>query len=241
MWAELPLAVVVAVAFFVETITGFGGTVVAVALASFFVPVREYLPAHVSVNILLSSWIAVRDRASIDWSLLGRRVLPAMLLGFPLGAWAFSGLSEHARAFEAAFGAFVASVGAWRLLAPGRTLGPVAANGTLGLAGIVHGAFGTGGPMVVMAISRLGLDKHAFRATLSALGVVLSVGLLAVYAHDGVLGVQSARTSVVLVPGLIVGLALGQRVHARVDAGRFRRGVDATLTLAGLLILARNL
>lgn len=241
MGAEAALAAAVAVAFFVETITGFGGTVVAVALASFFVPVRDYLPAHVTVNVLLSAWIAARDRASIDRALLLQRVLPAMLLGFPLGAWAFSGLSAHAHGFEAAFGAFVALVGTWRLLAPGRTMGPRLANATLGLAGVVHGAFGTGGPMVVMALSRLGLDKHAFRATLSALWVVLSVFLLAVYAHDGVLGRDSFRLSAWLVPGLAVGMVLGQRVHARVDAERFRRGVDATLALAGVLILVRSL
>ncbi len=235
------LALVVAVAFLVETVTGFGGTVVAVALASFFMPVREYLPAHVPVNLLLSTWIVARDWTAVDRPLLLRRVLPAMVLGFPLGAWVFSGLSEHHGALEAAFGAFVASVGAYRLAGPVAMLGPVATQGTLAAAGVVHGAFGTGGPLVVIALSRLGLDKATFRATLSALWMVLSCFLLALYAREGVLGENSARASAVLVPGLLVGSVAGQWLHARIDAERFRRAVDGMLLVAGLLLLGRNL
>lgn len=239
---ELLLATLVAVAFFVETVTGFGGTVVAVALASFLLPVREYLPAHVAVNVLLSAWIAARDAAAIDRALLLRRVLPAMLIGFPLGALAFTRMGTQTGRLEAAFGAFVAAVGAWRLLGPvGGAAGPARIGATLVSAGVVHGAFGTGGPLVVIAISSLGLDKRSFRATLSALWFLLSFALLAVYAWDGALGAASLRTSLVLVPGLIVGTLLGQRVHARVDPLRFGRAVNGMLLLAGLLLLARNL
>ncbi|MBM4392789.1 MAG: sulfite exporter TauE/SafE family protein [Deltaproteobacteria bacterium] len=235
------LALVVTVAFLVETVTGFGGTVVAVALASFFMPVREYLPAHVPVNLLLSTWIVARDWAAVDRALLFRRVLPAMVVGFPLGAWAFSGLSAHHGVLEAAFGGFVALVGACRLAGPVAMLGPVATQGTLAAAGVVHGAFGTGGPLVVITLSRIGLDKATFRATLSALWIVLSFLLLALYAREGVLGEDSARASLVLLPGLLAGGLAGQWVHGRIDAERFRRAVDGMLLLAGLLLLWRNL
>lgn len=237
----IALAAVIAVAFFVETLTGFGGTVVAVALASFFMPVREYLPAHVPVNLVLSIAIVARDWNHVDRATLLRRVLPAMAVGFPLGAWAFSRLAEHQGALEAAFGAFVAVVGAWRLLGPTHELGRVATMGTLAAAGVVHGAFGTGGPLVVVAISRLGLDKQSFRATLSALWCVLSVFLLAVYAGEGVLDEESGRRSLWLVPGLVAGSLLGQVAHARIDPVRFRRAVDAMLVVAGCLLLWRNL
>ncbi|MFZ5478404.1 MAG: TSUP family transporter, partial [Myxococcota bacterium] len=112
---------------------------------------------------------------------------------------------------------------------------------TLGAAGVVHGAFGTGGPLVVMALAGLGLDKRVFRGTLSALWALLAVGLLASYALAGALTRESFVTSLMLAPALAVGLLLGQRVHARLDPARFRAAVDVLLLLAGVVMLARTL
>lgn len=238
---DLPLLeAIVALAFFVEATTGFGATVVAVALGGAVLPVRELLPAFVPVNLVLSLFVVGSDRAAVDRPTLSRRVLPAMLLGFPVGALGFRLLGERAGALEVAFGLFVVAVAALRLLgiaAVGRRGGAAA----LGLAGVVHGAFGTGGPLVVMTLGALGLEKRVFRATLAAIWALLAPFLLGSYALAGALGPESLRLSALLLPAMIAGLVLGQKAHARLDPARFRLAVDALLLAAGGVLLARTL
>lgn len=226
---------IVAGAFFVEAVTGFGATVIAVAIGGAVMPIRELLPALVPVNLALSLALVSKDLEAVDRRLLFGRVLPLMLAGFPVGALAFRWLGARAGALEVVFGVFVVAVAVLRLLGATIRGGPA----TLALAGVVHGAFGTGGPLAVMALS--GLDKRAFRATLSALWALLSCALLTSYALAGSLGVESLTRSLWLSPAMLVGLGLGQIVHARLDPGRFRVAADALLLVAGGVLLARTL
>jgi uncharacterized membrane protein YfcA len=95
--------------------------------------------------------------------------------------------------------------------------------------------------MIVSVLGRtLGDDKSRFRATLSALWLVLNGALAVSYAVDGSLGRGSLARSLSLVPALLAGLWLGERIHARVRGPSFRRGVFALLVVAGTVTIARN-
>lgn len=247
------LAVSVALAFFLEAVTGFGGTLVAVSLGGALMPVRELLPAILPLNLVVSTIIVGRDHAAVDVPLLFRRVLPAMLLGFPVGAVLFQWLGARSGALEGALGLVVLGVTGTRLWAAHTSIptrselthgGPQAAGrmiAALGLAGVVHGAVGVGGPIVVMTLGRLGLDKHVFRATLSALWALLGVALLVSYGLAGVLDAASLHLTLVLAPAMVLGLVAGQLVHARLDPARFRTAVDALLVAAGVVLVGRSL
>lgn len=232
---------VVAGALIVEAVTGFGATVLTVAVGSLVLPIAELLPAYVPVNLLLSVGVAWRDRARVDRPLLLGRVLPAMLLGMPLGMWIFARLGAHAGAAELAFGLFVVAFALFRLLAREPARGALGAGGlaTLGAAGLVHGAFGTGGPLVILAIGRLGLDKGRFRATLAALWLLLSLPLLASFYAQGSLGAASATRSLALLPALAVGSIAGQFLHGRVSQATFARLVYGLLLVAGGVLVLR--
>ena len=81
----LPLATLVLLAIALESIVGFGATVLVVALGTWILPVQLLLPVYVPVNMVLSASIAWRDRASIDVELLKRRVLPLAAAGLAVG------------------------------------------------------------------------------------------------------------------------------------------------------------
>lgn len=240
------LELVVVLAFLVEAVTGFGATVIAVALGSFFVPVAGLIPAFVPVNLLLSIFVAARDRGHVDVRLLAGRILPAMLCGIPPGMYLFTLLGRHSGAVEVAFGAFVVILAVARLIGLARRSNPPAlstpaALTTLGAAGLIHGAFGTGGPLVILFLSRLGLDKSTFRATLAALWMTLSVPLLVGFWVQGRLGPESAALSLRLLPALALGLGVGQALHHRVQPDSFLRLVYLLLAVAGLFLCARAL
>jgi uncharacterized membrane protein YfcA len=101
-------------------------------------------------------------------------------------------------------------------------------------AGVVHGLFSSGGPLLVWALGRSPIEKSAFRATLSAVWVVMASTLTLAYAWNGRVGRSSLAASAALLPVLAVSLAAGEWLHRRLDGERFRALVYSLLLVAGL-------
>ncbi|MCC6527300.1 MAG: sulfite exporter TauE/SafE family protein [Polyangiaceae bacterium] len=244
----LGLAGIVALAFTIEAALGFGATVVTVALGSMLLPLDTILPAFVPCNVLLSGYLVTRYRTAVDLRLVARRVFPPVLLAMPLGMLAFARLDE--RTLKIAFGAFVVLLATAELLGDrgaasgrkARPLGRLAALAMLATGGVVHGAFGTGGPMVVYVLGReLGSDKARFRATLSVIWLVLNAVLVASYAVGGHLDAASLTTTAWLALPLLGGMVAGEWIHGRIPAASFRVAVFALLGLVGAVLVVRNL
>ncbi|MEO7327102.1 MAG: sulfite exporter TauE/SafE family protein [Minicystis sp.] len=244
MPTTLVLLAVVFVAFTIEASLGFGATLITVTLGMFLVKVSELLPAYVPVNMLLSTYLAVRYRQQIAWGFLFRRVVPLMAVGLPLGLWGAARVDESL--LKRAFGAFVIVLSALELgrarpvegAAPTR-LRPFDALVLL-VGGVVHGAFGTGGPMAVYVAGRTLTDKAVFRASLSLLWVVLNVVLVGTYAARGEIGLASLERSAGFAVALVAGIVVGEQLHRRVPAQRFRGVVFGMLLAAGAVLLLRG-
>lgn len=237
------LSAVVVAAFTVEATLGFGATVIAVALASSVLrlPLGEMLPSFVPVNLALSTLLAARSFRDADWRLLCLKILPAMLVGLPAGMWAFSSLPEAM--LRRGLGAFLLVLSAPLLFLKAREpkpLAPALSWGLLGLAGVLHGAFATGGPMVVFVLSRSPVSKATFRATLSLLWALLAVVLLARWTWSGTLTMSTFTLSAQLLPAMLIGLVVGNVIHGKVDERRFRLFVNVMLFVFGLLLLVRS-
>jgi uncharacterized membrane protein YfcA len=241
------LGVVVLAAFAVETALGFGATVVAVALGAFVAPINAVLPPFVVLNVALSSYLVARYRREVDRRLLFARVVPWMGLGLPLGALA--GRVLGAAGLRLAFGVFVVALSAVELrrgragasAEPAPPPSRIAGSALLVAAGVVHGAFATGGPLAVYVAGREIGDKARFRATLAALWLLLNAALLGLYAAEGRLGGASPALAAALAPALGAGILLGERIHRRVPVALFRTLVFVLLLGAGLLLAARAL
>jgi uncharacterized membrane protein YfcA len=231
------LAVIVAGAFAVEAATGFGATVIAIALGVHLFPLDALLPVLVPLGLVLSATIAWRERAHLDRSLLLRRILPLMTVGLLVGLSLFESASNET--LRRAFGAFVVGVSAlelWRARGAGTAsppLAPTAEGAALIGAGVIHGLFSTGGPLLVYALGRTAIPKRTFRATLSTLWLVMGTVLSAAYAWNGHLGAATLSATAALLPVLGLALLAGNWLHHRLDEDRFRTLVYSLLLLAG--------
>lgn len=240
----LLFGLVVAVSFTVEAALGFGATVVAVSLGAFLLPIDTILHAFVPLNLALSLVLVTRNRRDVDRRFLVTRVLPFMAVGLPVGFFGLAAVDERtARLVLGAFVAWLAAVELWRArrpgLAPLASLSPLRRGLVLWLAGVVHGAFATGGPLVVYVVGRTLTDKGVFRATLSALWLALNLVLLVGFAARGSLDVESGTRSLAGLPFLALGLLVGEALHRRVSAAVFRRLVFTLLFVAGTLLMLR--
>ena len=62
--------------------------------------------------------------------------------------------------------------------------------------------------------------------------------LVAGYALHGALTPEVGRTALLMLPPTGLGMLLGELVHRRLDAGRFRTAVYSTMLAGGLTLLA---
>jgi uncharacterized membrane protein YfcA len=103
-------------------------------------------------------------------------------------------------------------------------------------AGITHGLFASGGPLLVYALGDIQLDKSRMRATLLVVWFTLNSCLSLLFLVDGTL-LPSLPRLVFYLPLLVVGVLLGEYLHHRLNEQRFRQLVYSLLAITGALLM----
>jgi len=238
------LAAIVAGAFLIEAAAGFGSIVVALTVGALLFPVGQLLGWLLPLNIALSTYLVVRGWKALDRRFLLKNMLPLMAVGLVGGTLLAHGM--EAGWLKPVFAVLVLVLATWEL-AKGLTLQaltplPAGARTTALLgAGLVHGVFATGGPLAVFVAGRELSGKAAFRATLSALWLILNLLVLPRLVLEGAVTRSSLGVSAFLLVPLAVGIAAGEALHARLDEKRFRLVVAGLLLVAGGILLTTSL
>jgi uncharacterized membrane protein YfcA len=215
--------------------------IIAVALGALFFPIEQILPPLVAVTLFQATVISIKYRRGIDMRLLFRGILPLVVVGMPLGFWLYR-VAEDAL-LKQIFGAFVCLLALIELVnleraqTSNRDLGLPKRAALLIGAGITHGLYACGGPMVVYVASREITDKFVFRSTLHALWVVLDVVMLTLFLAEGAYDVEAAKLTGILVPPTIVSMFAGVWVYERINPKLFRTLVYAMLLVAGAALV----
>jgi hypothetical protein len=235
----IAITTVALVAFATEGAIGFGGTVLCVSIGAQLLPLHVLLPAFVPLNLVLSAWLLGRGLPVVAWRMLAVDVAPPVAVGAAIGLAAFHLPGQ--RWLILAFAVFVIGLAALQLARPADgELGRGARLALLGLGGIAHGLFGTGGPMIVYVVRRQLPDKRAFRSTLAVLWLVLNTALLVNFASSHLYSRPVAETSVAVAVAIVPGLLIGDRIHHRLDPARFERAVWVLLLVAGVALATRS-
>nr|WP_286675155.1 sulfite exporter TauE/SafE family protein [Pseudomonas subflava] len=226
-------------AYTLEAVTGFGSIVIALSLGALLLPIEQLLPVLVPLNIGMTGYLVWRHRAQIDRRLLLGTILPGMVAGTALGYLLLPYLD--AALLKRGFGVLILWFSGrelWRLRhAAALPVRPqwLTRLFTLG-AGLSHGLFASGGPLLVYGLAGTTLDKARFRATLVSVWFTLNSLLTAAFLVDGRL--QPALPQVLAyAPLLLVGLWLGEHLHRRFDERHFRIAIYALLLVTGTLLL----
>lgn len=245
---ELPLvlfAVVIFASYAVQTVVGFGSMLICVTLGAQLLDIREVVTLAVPISIFQTGYIVARHHRGIDRGLLFKRILPLMSVGTLIGFLVFADAAGGW--LRIAFGSMILVLAAreiWMMRdaeaaasrpPPHRAVSIAAIFG----AGLIHGVFATGGPLLVYAIGREGLDKHAFRSTLSAVWLALSLVLIASFAVDQRYDAETGMKLLVLAPAIPLGIGVGEWLHHRVDERRFKAVLWALLVAAAISLIVK--
>ncbi len=243
--AFLLLSLIVLVAYTTEALAGFGSMVIALTLGAQLYPIEMLVPVLVPLDVMLNAYIVSRHHGFVAWGFFFKRIAPLMAVG--LGAGIAVASAIEGGTLRIAFGVMVVVLSLAEIVrqlrpyrkGPAAVMGPVASAICVGGAGVIHGIYATGGPLLVYAVGRSSLSKSAFRSTLATVWLTFNSVLIATFAVEGHLGAAELQKTGSFVPILIVGILLGEWGHRRIDERRFRLVVFTLLLIAGVTILAR--
>lgn len=231
------VALIVFFAFFTQAAIGFGAMVIAMTLSALIYPVTTLLSWFVPLVILLSAYLLIRHHDHIDWRLFFRRILPGMGVGMVLGQALFYNLNTEL--LKTALGALVIFLAGRELLRRKAPTRAVALLPWTFAAGIVHGIFATGGPLLVYALNAQALDKAVFRSTLTVVWMAMALVLATSYLLSGQLSQDDLPQIGTLAAILPLSILAGEWLHQRIDAERFKTAINWLLVFCGIVLLIR--
>jgi len=222
-----------------QSISGFGSTVVAVTLGAHFFPLFVLIPSLVLLDLLLNGYLTFRYAGHIQHRLLWTRIIPFMAAGVAAGLVLFDLLAGDI--LKQMLGLFVMVISVKEMLSlftkSQKAVHPVVQKVFFVLAGVIHGLYASGGPLVVYAASRLPLDKTAFRAVLTTLWSFLSALMTLYFIQNGQWTGETAKLTLILLPSVTAGLAAGEILHKRLTEQHFRFFVYIVLFAAGATLI----
>jgi len=237
------MLVLVAVAHAVQTASGFGAGLVLITIGAHFLDLPTLLALVLPLSLVQTSWIAVRNRQFIAWRTLLMRVVPLMGTGVAVG-YLVSGQLVGTPMLKQLLGGIVVLLAGrelrllWRAVDERPATGASAASlAAMFCAGVVHGVYATGGPLLVYGLGREGLDRVRFRATITTVWLLMNIALVATFAVEGRYTSPLLFQLGLLTLALPIGIFAGERVFSGVDERTFKIGIYGLLMLAGLPLL----
>ncbi len=225
--------------FTTQIATGFGANVIAIALGSLFLPIETMLPILVSLNVVMTSSTITKIGVHIHKPTLFKLIFPLMLAGMILGIALLDYLSNtHLKHLLACLVLWFSIRESYKLytMSEQKPKGKFWQGSWTFVAGIMHGLFVSGGPILVYALSRTSLNKAQFRATLIATWLGLNSFYAVVLWHKGVLENYYVQIAYYL-PVLLLSLFAGQFIHKRINEILFKKVVYALLALSAIILL----
>lgn len=219
----------------IQGITGFAGTLIALPFAILLVDLETAKQVLNFLGLVASIAILIKDHRSISWSGV-RKILTWMITGLIIGIASYE-VAPRA-VLMVCLPLFVIAIAVRGLIKvigheQLRTRGPAPARDAACLvaAGIVHGLFVSGGPLLVAYATDRLPEKQRFRATLSACWIALNSIILVQAALCAKLTAPMMGYMAFSLLPMAAGVAVGGSLLKRMDQRTF-------MLISYLLLLA---
>ena len=226
------IASAMAIAAFVQSISGFGLALLSVPLMSLFDDVRLSVVVVNLIGLVTTSAQAWKEREHAD-APLAIRVTVAAIIGMPLGLVAFLFMSETY--LKVGLGIVVLFV--TLLLMRGFTLRSTTRTADWllgGASGALSTSVGTNGPPLVFLFQARQMPQEIFRATISRVFILSNIVTVIIFASAGKITVDSIVAAAVSLPVLVIAISAGFWTRRFVNQQRFRILVLTLLVISGL-------
>ncbi|MDO8390009.1 MAG: sulfite exporter TauE/SafE family protein [Actinomycetota bacterium] len=225
------VGVAVGVAAFVQVIAGFGFALLCMPIMTLAIPVEKAVVVSTLLSTVTTSWQSWFLRKDADPPLVKRLTISAYV-GMPLGLVILEVVSDGALKVVLGVSVLLATF----LLARRLDLRHVGTGLDVAagfLSGVLNTSLSTNGPPLVFDLHARHLDAARFRATISAVFALCSVGALALFIGRGKVTPEGVHAALIALPAWLVGQSIGWPIRKHMHGERFRVLVLCLLAAAG--------
>lgn len=233
-------------------ITGFAGTILAMPFGIMLVGYDVAKPVLNVLAILSGLYILLGRYKNVNWRELAK-IVAVMAAGIFGGIYIRGLFIGREQLLYKALGIFVvvlALQGLYKSLRPApakvRTvskpengLSKLLLDLVLVAAGIVHGMFVAGGPLLTSYMTKKEMDKETFRATISTCWVFLNSLILVSDIRAGLWTPYLLRLQLISIPFLLLAMWIGSKLVARMSQQLFMKITYILLFVSGISLLVK--
>lgn len=231
---------VIFIANIIQGITGFAGTILAMPPSLMLVGYTTAKPILNVLGLLSGVYVFIGNRNNVSFVELKRTVL-FMGTGIFIGIFVKGFLAGREHILYTLLGIFVILIaiqGLYSQLFIKKTSKEKKyAILLLPVAGIVHGIFVSGGPLLIGYLSERLKDKTIFRATVSTVWIILNGLILCDDICLGLWDLHQIKILFITIPCLLGGMKLGSIMYGSMSQKTFMRLTYILLLCSGFLLL----
>lgn len=220
--------------FGIESIFGFAGTIISLAILSFFFDIKEMIMLGIFAGSIASIFIFLSDRKSLNVKVY-TRILLFGIPGLVLGTFFLKNFSSEIIIYI--FAVFLFLFSGWTIWSPKFHVPIILKPFVNFIGGTFGGIFGTPGPFFIAAMKEVFGDKSKMRTTLAALFLTLNILRTPLYIKDGILDFDKIIPFWWVVIPLFFTIWIGHKIHVKISERIFQIGVSVLLGIAGTSFL----
>lgn len=220
--------------------SGFGFSLLTITSLSLVLPPAQVIPAIFMMEIAASLHLLPGIWKYIHWRSLAPLIL-GTIAATPFGVWFLANIPGAPMQVALAIFVLVAATLLWRGFAI-KSMPGTAATATVGAAaGLANGAFGIGGPPVILFYFATPAGNVAGRASIIFYFLATDAAGLLFQARESLLTWQAVQLAALFVLPLLAGIWLGTRSFKSADPAVFRKWVLVILATLAVLTAAKGL
>ena len=236
---HLPVATfVVAIAYLIRGVAGFGSGLIAIPLLALILPLSVVVPVIAMLDLLASFSHGIGNRRDIRWKEI-LTLLPFSLVGIGTAIYLFKTVDPNLLSMILAIFVILYSLYnlLWENMPAGLSRLWAMPWGAVG--GLINALFGTGGPFYVIYLKLRGLGKDELRASIATILLFDGLGRVSGYAIGGF---YSETAMILVAAGLPLGalaLFVGGHIQTSMSQQVFQRAISALLLVSGIALLVK--
>lgn len=239
MLREILFYIVVLVSNIIQGITGFAGTVLAMPVSVILVGFDTAKPVLNVLGILAGLYVVATSYKHIDKKEF-LKITAVMLVGIVGGIFLRGLFTGNPSLLYKLLGVIVIAVGVVGIIKSfskkkeeDKPQNPVLSYSLLITSGIVHGMFVCGGPLLVSYLTGRLRQKESFRATISAVWVVLNTVIMLDDIKAGYFNRQLLITLAVSAAVMFAAMAIGSVLYKKMSRELFMKITFVLLIISG--------
>lgn len=227
----------------IQGITGFAGTILAMPFSLMLVGYEVAKPVLNVLGLLSGIYVFIGNKKHVEWQEV-KKIVVVMTVGICCGIWIKGGFEGKEQMLYKVLGIFIiilAVSGFWTQIKKKlmdneenvKKHAPFVTYFFLPLAGIVHGIFVSGGPLLISYLAKRIQEKISFRATISTVWIFLNSIILADDIRNGFWTLELIKIQLLSVPFLLGGMFIGGKLVKRMSQKLFMNITYLLLLISG--------